>query len=87
MAGRETTATSLSWAFERVLCHPEVEARLRGELASAGGPGALDPALVEKLPYLDAVLKKASRQRPVLPLVARALAAPAPSRATTCRRA
>jgi cytochrome P450 len=61
-AGHETTATGLSWAFERVLRHPEVERRLRTELASGNGDD-----------YLDAVVKETLRVRPVVVDVVRKL--------------
>jgi cytochrome P450 len=65
VAGHETTATSLSWAMERLLRHPEKLKRLRAE-ALAG----------ESEEYLDAVIKETLRLRPVLPIVLRRLSAP-----------
>ncbi len=38
-AGHETTATALCWAFERILNHPDVEDRLRAELAGVAPRG------------------------------------------------
>jgi cytochrome P450 family 135 len=64
VAGHETTATSLSWAFERLLRSPSALARLREELAEGDGP------------YLDAVIKETLRLRPVVPISARKLTAP-----------
>ena len=64
LAGHETTATALAWAFERLLRHPEALARLRAELEA--GEEA----------YLDAVVKETLRSRPVVMDVARQLAAP-----------
>jgi cytochrome P450 family 135 len=65
VAGHETTATSLSWAMERLLRHPAKLARLREE-ALAG----------ESEEYLDAVIKETLRLRPVLPIVLRRLSEP-----------
>lgn len=63
-AGHETTATALAWAFELLLRHPAVHERtLR---AADEGDRA----------YLDAVVQEALRYRPVIPIVARRLAAP-----------
>jgi cytochrome P450 len=64
VAGHETTANALSWAFERLVHEPEVLDRLVGELAD----GRED--------FLDAVIKETLRLRPVLPIVARKLTQP-----------
>jgi cytochrome P450 len=63
LAGHETTASSLSWAFERLLRHPAQLSRLRGELAA------------DSSEYLDAVIKETLRSRPVGAHVARKLTA------------
>ncbi|HEY8087256.1 MAG TPA: cytochrome P450 [Polyangiaceae bacterium] len=73
VAGHETTATMLCWAMDFVLGDDRVRARLRRELADAGGAGDLDLATVVKLPYLDAVIKEVLRLRPVVPAVGRRL--------------
>jgi len=63
-AGHETTATTLSWAIYEITRHPEVEARLRDELAPLGNePGAEELAA---LPYLEAVCQETLRMHPVL---------------------
>ena len=64
VAGHETTATSLSWALERLAHNPAVLERLTEEIRA--GEDA----------YLDAVVRETLRLRPVLPIVARALTAP-----------
>ena len=64
VAGHETTATSLSWAIERLVRHPEKWERLREE--ALGGEDA----------YADAVAKETLRLRPVLPIVVRRLTQP-----------
>jgi cytochrome P450 len=64
-AGYETTATSLTFAFELLLHHPEQLARLREELASAKGDT-----------YLDAVVKESLRMRPAIDNAERTLTAP-----------
>lgn len=73
IAGHETTATGLCWAFERILAHPEVYVRLQAELDEVCGGEPLQPAHFGALPYLDATIKEALRTRPVLPLVGRRL--------------
>lgn len=62
VAGHETTATALAWAFERILRTPAVHERLRSDLD--------DDA------YLDAVVKETLRSRPVLDFAMRRLTRP-----------
>jgi cytochrome P450 len=64
IAGHESTATELAWAFERLLRHPDKLARLRDE-AEAGEDT-----------YAEAVVRETLRLRPVLPVVLRELAEP-----------
>ena len=64
VAGHETTATSLAWALERLMRHPEMIERLRQEF-DAGEDS-----------FLDAVVKETLRLRPVLPIVVRRLSEP-----------
>lgn len=59
LAGHETTATGLAWAFERLARHPAVLARAQ----RAGREGDEE--------YLDALVKETLRSRPVIPDVAR----------------
>jgi cytochrome P450 len=59
VAGHETTATGLSWAFELLLRTPRVLERLHESLAEGDDT------------YVDAVVKEALRLRPVIPGVGR----------------
>jgi cytochrome P450 len=61
MAGHETTATALAWAFDLLFRHPEAMARLREEVEAG------------ETEYLDAVIDEALRLRPVVPFVGREL--------------
>ena len=77
VAGHETTATTLCWAFDLVLAKPRVLERLLSELDTVTvEDGAPSPAELAKLPYLDAVMKETLRMRPVIPAVGRVLKAP-----------
>jgi cytochrome P450 len=71
IAGHETTATALSWTFERLLRNPEAHAACRDEVELNRGE---ERAQVGG--YLDAVLRESLRQRPVLPITARKLTKP-----------
>jgi cytochrome P450 family 110 len=75
-AGHETTATTLCWAFERILNHPAVEDRLRAEIAGVAPHRAITAEDLPRLEYLDATLKEVLRMRPVIPTVVRKLKAP-----------
>src|SRR5205823_6064309 len=61
LAGHETTATSIGWAFERLLRTTTALERLTAELEAS-----------ESEDYLDAVVKETLRVRPVVPEVFRA---------------
>jgi cytochrome P450 family 135 len=82
LAGHETTATSVAWAIERLVRHPQQLARLTVEIdAGAGlsGDDAADGAeasvgageRAER--YMNAVVNETLRVRPVVPIVARML--------------
>jgi cytochrome P450 family 135 len=60
------TATSLAWAFERLLRHPDKLARLREEVLAGEEEGE----------YVDAVVKETLRLCPAVPVVMRRLIEP-----------
>ncbi|MDJ0572903.1 MAG: cytochrome P450 [Pleurocapsa sp. MO_192.B19] len=63
VAGHETTATSLAWAFYWIHHLPQVREKLLQELDSLGDNP--DPNTILKLPYLNAVCKETLRIYPV----------------------
>jgi len=65
LAGHETTASSLSWAFEQLTHQPQTLQRLSEELRAGGDE-----------PYAEAVIQETMRLRPVLPIVIRLLKEP-----------
>jgi cytochrome P450 len=82
LAGHETTATSVAWALERLVRHPDKLARLTAEIDAGEGDE-----------YLTAVVNETLRVRAVVPIVVRALTQdlqvgdrvlPAGTRATPC---
>lgn len=64
VGGHETTATALAWAVERLVRHPDYQARLIAEIHAG------------EHEFCDAVVKETLRLRPVLSLVGRRLKAP-----------
>lgn len=72
VAGHETSATALSWAFERLLREPATLDRAVAEVGAEPAAGLADA----RLEYIDAIVKETLRLRPVLPVVGRRLAAP-----------
>ena len=70
LAGHETTANALVWAFYLLSQHPDVERRLHDEL-DALGSAALGAADVARLPYTRAVLAETMRLYPPAWIVGR----------------
>jgi cytochrome P450 len=68
LAGHETTANSLAWAFERLLRTPSAYDRLREEVRSG------DRARADA--YVEATIHETMRDRPVIPMIARTVKRP-----------
>src|SRR4051812_9183035 len=66
LAGHETTANSLAWAFERLLRHPAAYDRLRDVARSDDDPDG----------YLEATIHETMRSRPVIPIIGRRVTVP-----------
>ena len=70
LAGHETTANSLAWAFERLVRTPEAYDRLR-DVARSGGPEYADED-----GWIEATIHEAMRSRPVIPIIGRRVMRP-----------
>lgn len=71
LAGHETTANALTWAFYRLSQHPEVEARLHEEVdrVLGGRPATLED--LARLPYTEQVFLETMRLHPPVYMLAR----------------
>jgi cytochrome P450 len=72
LAGHETTATSVAWAIERLVRHPQKLQRLQAEIDAAREDAAKEGESGGD-EYMTAVVNETLRVRPVVPLVARML--------------
>ena len=69
VAGHETTATALAWAFHHLLANPAELERVRHELCSGSDGGIRGD-------YIDAVVRESLRLTPIVPIVGRRLLTP-----------
>ena len=61
-AGSDTTSLAIAWCFHHLSINPQIQKRLREELQSLRSVG--DMNLVDKLPYLNAVVQETLRLCP-----------------------
>jgi len=71
IAGHETTAVTLGWAWHLLAQNPGVEERLRKELRLALGGRAPSPDDLPRLIYLDAVIREVLRLYPAAYVIQR----------------
>ena len=71
MAGHETTANCLAWAWYLLSQAPEVEAALHAELDTVLEGRVPQPADLPRLPYTRAVIDEVLRLYPPVPVLAR----------------
>uniref|UniRef100_A0A453ECI5 Cytochrome P450 73A33 n=1 Tax=Aegilops tauschii subsp. strangulata TaxID=200361 RepID=A0A453ECI5_AEGTS len=66
----ETTLWSIEWGIAELVNHPEIQQKLREEIVAVLGAGAAvtEPDL-ERLPYLQSVVKETLRLRMAIPLL------------------
>ncbi|QRV84538.1 cytochrome P450 family protein [Ceratobasidium sp. AG-Ba] len=70
-AGHETTSTSTTWALYALAKHPNVQQKLRQEIIEAGLGDEPSMAELDKLPYLDKVIRECLRVHPAVPSTVR----------------
>jgi len=70
VAAIETTLWSIEWGIAELVNHPHIQQKLREELDTVLGPGnqVTEPD-IQKLPYLQAVIKETLRLRMAIPLL------------------
>ena len=71
-AGHETTALALTWTFYLLSLYPELEERVRGELAAVTGGGPVRPNHIDELAYTNQVIQELMRLYPPAALIVRA---------------
>ena len=76
MAGHETSANAMAWAWFLLSQAPDAAARLRAEAVAALGGRAAGWADLPRLPFARAVVEETLRLYPPVPLLARAASAP-----------
>ncbi|XP_042006332.1 cytochrome P450 71AU50-like [Salvia splendens] len=70
VGGMDTSSTTLDWAMSELMKHPAVMKKLQQELESVVGLDQMvEESHLEKLQYLDCVVKEAMRLHPVGPLL------------------
>ncbi len=71
LAGHDTTASALAWAFLSLLRHPEALRRLEAEVEEVIGQAPLRVEDVERLPYARAVFAETLRLMPPIHFIGR----------------
>lgn len=62
--GTDTTATAVEWAIARLIENPGIQSKLYEEIKSVVGDRKVDEKDIEKMPYLNAVVKELLRKHP-----------------------
>lgn len=70
VAGTDTTSSTLEWAMAELLKNPEKMRKAQAELAGGVGKGkAIEEADVDRLPYLQCIVKETLRLHPPVPFL------------------
>merc|ERR1712151_1149381 len=68
IAGRDTTAQAMSWCIWNIAQHPVVEEKILQEGREVCGDGPLSYDMINRLDYLEAVIREGLRLHPSVPL-------------------
>ncbi|TYJ19654.1 hypothetical protein E1A91_A09G206200v1 [Gossypium mustelinum] len=69
-AGTDTTSNTLEWAMAEILQNPHVLLKAKKELDQVIGKGKLiEESDINRLPYLQAIIKETFRMHPAVPLL------------------
>lgn len=74
LAGHETTASALTWAFYIAATQPDVLARIRAEVAAVAGDGPVEFEHIRRLAYVRNVFREALRLYPPITFIPRVAA-------------
>lgn len=70
LAGSETTSSTIEWAMTELLCNRECLVKVKAELGSVvGATREVEESDIDKLPYLQGVVKETLRLHPPIPLL------------------
>ncbi|PIN12030.1 Cytochrome P450 CYP2 subfamily [Handroanthus impetiginosus] len=70
VAGMDTSATAVDWALSELIRHPQIMEKLQKELETVVGlDHMVEESHLDKLEYLDCVVKETLRLHPVAPLL------------------
>ncbi|KAG6555952.1 hypothetical protein Mapa_001892 [Marchantia paleacea] len=65
--GTDTTANTLEWTMANLIKYPHIQDKVYQEIKSVCGTSPVGEQDVEKMPYVQAVIKEALRKHPALP--------------------
>ncbi len=69
LAGEDTTANTLAWALYYLARHPEIQQKMRDEVAGVTGGGDLESyEQTRQLRFIEAVVHETMRLKPVAPI-------------------
>lgn len=71
LAGHDTTSGLLNFAFLSMLQNPRTLQAAQGEVDSVLGDGPIEPRMLQKLPYIEAILRETLRLYPTAPAFTR----------------